>query len=113
MGMSKVDTRTLDERIRAWARKEYVEEVETLFAPIHRAMKCDSLKLAIEHPEGYEYGSNGKRYLAGVQAIKALQDALILKYAGERESQAITEFMEKVDKLDAEVEELRNFAREG
>jgi hypothetical protein len=108
-----MSTKTLEERIRARARQAYIAEVETLFAPIHRAMKCDSLDLDIEHPEGYSYGSNGKRYLAGVQAIKALQDALVKKYAAGREDEAIAAFMEKVDKLDAEIEELRNFAREG
>lgn len=108
-----MNTQTLEERIRTKARKEYIKELEDLFTPIHRAMRGNALTLDIEHPNGQSYGRNDKRYLDATQAIMAIQDALVKKYAMEREDDAINAFMHKVDELEAEVEELRDLAREG
>jgi hypothetical protein len=99
------DPITLDARIRAKAAESLATEIDNLFKPVEKKFADHS------SIETRLTNSNGRQIHAHA-CIDAAKVALIERLLPQRQDAAVREFMEKVEKLQNEVDELRDAAAE-
>lgn len=103
------DTRTLDQRIREQARQELKDRIEKASEPISRLRAWSAGPVT----GLFRKAGNGDMVPADSQMVfKAFCDHLFAENVERAESDAIAAFLQRVDSLQEQVNELRDLSHE-
>lgn len=96
--MAAIDTRTLDERIRAKARKELEQRVRDAFAPAFKMLPGPHWPVP-----GYHHG---EQHANAYSMLEAIRKQVIHNLGPKAEQDAVQAFMDKVENLDGQLSDL-------
>lgn len=106
-----MSTKDIDTRIREKARKELKDRLEKLFEPAFQECSFgNATKTSIEHLQGefYERQPDGvhKRFLSANQCLQAAMQGLYERLVEEAEEQSIADFINRVESLQEQIDDL-------
>ena len=101
-----MDTGTIDQRIRQYARDELEAEVRSAFSKLNELFSGLDSAVRVDLHECYHNPNLGDFYAASV--LKAVEEAVIAARTRNAEEAAVTAFLKRIEDLSAQVEDLQS-----